>query len=145
MAILYRMEILIVDRGSFQMQRRNRFWGHALCNIQEEIVPREIAHGYRHGVDIVGVLPLRIWHNISRSLLGDLYMIAIVLYGGKHRVIPPLTGTLLLDPTAMVGNFSQRIFVYWLNRKLDLEAIVGLWTNGIPAAFPLTWIKAKWR
>jgi len=74
-------------------------------------------------------------------------MRAIVLYGGKHRVIPPLTATLLLDHTAMAGSSSQMIFVYvyWMNRKLDLEAIVGLPTNSIPAAFPLTWIKAKWR
>jgi len=72
-------------------------------------------------------------------------MRAIVLYGGKHRVIPPLTATLLLDLTLMAGSSSQMIFVCWMNRKLNLEAIVGLLTNIIPAAFPLTWIKAKWR
>ena len=72
-------------------------------------------------------------------------MIAIVLYGGKHRVIPPLTATLLFDFTATAGSSSQMIFVYWMNRKLDLEAIVGLLSSSIPAAFPLTWIKAKWR
>ena len=82
----------------------------------------------------MGVIPPKIWLNISWLLLGDLDMILIVLYGGKHRIIPPLTATLLLDLILMAGSSSQMIFIHWMDRKLDLGPIVGLLTN-----------KAKWR